>query len=143
MSLRDQLQAIYVKHGLLTPQIVVDEVRDPTHPLHNHVFDRDQKDAAEAWYRHRAHELITSVRVAYTKSDGTESSIRAFHAVRQEIEDNGGHAYKPSDEVISDPFLTKLVLTDMERDWKTLRRRYEDFQEFWQLVRDEAEVKAS
>lgn len=143
MSLREHLQEIYDRHGLLTPQIVVDEVRNPKHPLHSYVFDRKPKEAAEAWYRHRAHELITSVRVSYRKADGTESSIRAFHAVRKEIEDNGGFAYQPSEEVIADPFLTKLVLQDMERDWKTLKKRYEDFQEFWQLVQSEAEAKAS
>lgn len=142
MNLRDQLQAIYDKHGRLTPQIVVDEARSKTHPLHAHVFDRPKGEAAEAWYRHRAHELITSISVKYADSKGKESSVRAFLAVRTESPDNGGYVYEPNERVAGDPFMQKLVLAEMERDWRTLKSRYEAHKEFWTLVATELEQSA-
>lgn len=135
MSLRDQLQAIYDKHQTLTPQLVVQEARDKAHPLHDRVFDRPVKEAAEAYYLTRAHELIQSVRIVYKEPDdsGVGKSVRKWHAVRSE----NGHVYEPAEKVINDPFLAKLVMADMRREWAALKRRYDDFEEFWSLVRAE------
>lgn len=133
MSLRDQLQAIYETHGRLTPELVVQAARPKDHPLHTAVFDRPVKEAAEAWYTERAHELIRSVRIIYRPADesGPERSVRAFHALR--LED--GYSYEPAEKVATDEFMARLLMADMEREWTALRRRYEEFEEFWQLVR--------
>jgi hypothetical protein len=132
MSLRDQLQAIYNERGKLTPAIVVDEARDETHPLHNR-FEWDDAVAGESWRRQQAHELIRSVRVVYREADekNPEKSVRGFHAVRSEKE----HVYEPVQKVAEDEFTRQLVLKDMEREWRALRRRYEQFAEFIEMVR--------
>lgn len=132
MSLRDELQAIYDQHGKLTPELVVDEARSKDSPLHASVFDRTKGEAAEAWYRHRAHELIKSVKVVYL--EGTDKdpalSVRAFHAVNRE----DGYSYEPVGKVAHDPFTRQILLRDMEREWKQLLARYEQFQEFLAIV---------
>lgn len=140
MSLRDQLQSVYDQHNQLTPALVVDVARDEEHPLHDR-FEWDNAIAGEAWRRQQAHELIRSVKIVYRKGDnlGPERSIRAFHAVRTDE----GHVYKPTGEVVSDPFLTELVMRDMEREWKALKRRYDEFEEFWQMIRQDASGKAA
>lgn len=132
MSLRDQLLAIRSKHGRLDPALVIEEARDETHPLHSR-FEWDDSVAGEAWRRSQAHELIRSVRLVYREATEKESarSVRAFHAVRRE----DGHTYEPAEEVVEDPFTRRLVLADMEREWKALRRRYEAFAEFAEMVR--------
>lgn len=132
MSLREQLEEIYSSHGYLTPELVVETARPKTHPLHDRVFDRVPKDAAEAWYRHRAHELIQSVKVEYRKADGSLGKIRAFHAVRG---DEAPFVYDPLDKVIGDPISAQVLLRQMERDWSDMKHRYETFAEFWELVR--------
>lgn len=135
-DLREHLQAVYDKHGELTPELVVQVARRKTHPLHAVVFDRDVAEAAEAWYRERAHELIQSVRVVYREADehGPEKSVRAFHAVRRET----GYCYEPVEKVVEDPFTQRLLLNDMERQWNELRSRWEYMQEFLSLVQDYA-----
>lgn len=140
MNLRDQLQAIYDQHGQLTPELVVQEARDENHPLHARVFDRKPREAAEAWYRHRAHELIQSVRVVYREADedGPERSVRAFHCLRNE----GGHVYEPVDRIVDDEFVRKMLLRDMEREWKQLLSRYEEFKEFLAMVESDLKVVA-
>lgn len=138
-DLRSQLQRIYDEHGELTPELVVKEASDPTHPLHSR-FNWDDRTAAESWRKEQAHQLIRSVRVVYRQSDGKsgDKSIRAFHAVRVE----SGYVYEPTDKVIADPFLTKLVLADMKREWQALKRRYEQFDEFLSMIRDDLDGAA-
>lgn len=131
MSLREQLDAIYASHGYLTPELVVEAARPKGHPLHDRVFDRAPKEAAEAWYRHRAHELIQSVKVEYRKADGSLAKIRAFHAVRG---DEAPFVYDPLAKIIEDPISAELLKRQMERDWSDMKRRYESFAEFWELV---------
>lgn len=132
MSLRDQLQAIYDEYGKLTPEIVVEAARPEDHPLHGRVFDRAPREAAEAWYRHRAHDLIQSVKAVYREADetGPERSIRAFHAVPKE----DGYVYEPAEVIAADDFTRQLVLRGMEREWKQLLARYEQFEEFLSMV---------
>lgn len=131
-SLRNQLQGIYDRRGELTPRVVVEEARPEAHPLHGR-FEWDDSVAAERWREGQAHELIRSVRVVYREADetGPEKTVRAFHAVRTDK----GYRYQPAEKVADDPFLRRLVLADMEREWKALRRRYEQFAEFAEMVR--------
>lgn len=131
-GLRDALQAIYDQHGQLTPELVVEAARPPDSPLHDRL-EWDDSKAGESWRRSQASELIRSVRIAYTKPDGKPGEVRGFFAVRTEE----GYGYHPTDKAANDPFLTRLALADMEREWKTLRAKYEAFAEFWQLVRDD------
>lgn len=141
MSLRDHLQAIYDERGELTPALVVDVARNREHPLHKR-FEWDDTLAAEKYRREQAHDLIRSVRVNY-QSARTDStiSIRAFHAVPR-VDDAGRpkYGYVPTETVINDPIISRLILADMERDWQTLRRRWEQFEEFWQLVGGDVRV---
>lgn len=131
MSLRDQLQAVYDRRGQLTPAVVVDEARDEAHPLHSR-FEWDDSVAGEQWRRSQAQELIRSVKVVYREATDNEEArtVRAFHAVRGE----DGHVYEPVEKVVEDPFTKRLVMADMEREWKALKRRYEHFSEFSSLV---------
>lgn len=132
MSLRDQLQQIYDQHGKLTPMLVVETARDPDHPLHKR-FDWDDESAAEAWRQDQAHRLIQKAKVVYKQASeaGPDKRVRAFHAVARDNE----HVYEPAEKVATDPFLAQLVLRDMEREWLALKRRWEDFEEFWAMVR--------
>lgn len=138
MNLRDELLAIRQEYGRLTPDTVLQAARPRNHPLHARVFDRAPRDAAEAWYRHRAHELIQEVRISYRKPGQPTTSVRAFYAVP----DAEGYAYQPAEEVADDPLTRAIVLRDMERDWKQLRSRYERFAEFVAMVKRDVEAEA-
>lgn len=131
-ALRDQLQTIYDQLGELTPKIVVDEARPADHPLHGR-FEWADDVAAERWRQQQAHELIRSVRIVYREPEAgqPERTVRAFHAVRSER----GFTYEPAQKVADDPFKRRLVLADMEREWRALYRRYREFAEFTDMVR--------
>lgn len=133
-GLRDELLAVRAQHGKLTPQLVVDAARDPGHPLHSR-FEWDDAVAGEAWRRQQAHDLIRKAKVVYREADESkpEKSVRAFVAIRAE----DGHVFDPVEEVAQDPFRQRLVLADMEREWKALFARYKEFEEFLSLVRQD------
>lgn len=128
-GLRDQLQTIYDRRGRLTPALVVDEARDASHPLH-HRFEWDNTVAGARWREQQAHELIRSVKISYATQTGAVKDVRAFHAVRQPT----GHVYEPVERVVTDDVMRQVVLADMERQWRELRRRFEHFDEFAQMV---------
>lgn len=139
-DLRSELLAIRKQYEELTPQVVVDEARDPAHPLHSR-FEWDDTVAGEAYRRQQARELIRSAKIVYKEADdnGPEQSVRAFVSIVNENK----HVYEPTDEVAQDPFQRQLALNAMQREWKALYNRYKEFEGFIELVRrDVAEVAA-
>lgn len=142
-GLRDHLQAIYDQHGRLTPALVRDVARPPSHPLHSQVFDKDIGEAAEAYYLDRAHQLIASVKLVFVEptEDSPGKEVRAWLAVRGEGPNE--FVYEPAEKVREDPLTRAIVLRDMERDWKALHLRYSEFVEFVEMVRSDLDAKAS
>lgn len=139
MSLRDILQGIYDQHGELTTALVLDEARDENHPLHNR-FEWDDAAAGEQWRHGQAAELIRSVKVVYKEATEKEEerTVRAYHAVRSPK----GFAYQPAEKVAEDPLMRRMLLADMQRDWQDLKRRYQRFAEFADMVRADLEEAA-
>jgi hypothetical protein len=127
VSILDELQHIYDATGVLTPAAVVDVARPQHHPLHSH-FEWDNRTAGEAWRREQAHRLIQSVRIVYREQP--TRTVRAFHSVHTP----DGYQYAPVQTITDDPKLAAMVLADMERDWRALRNRYDEFAEFWDMV---------
>ena len=140
MSLRDHLQAIYDQRGYITPALVVEAARPKSSPLHAAVFDKNTKDAAEAYYLNRAHELIQSYRVTYRQATENDPGLRVrkWHAVPTD----DGHIYKTAEDIADDPVAAAVLLQAMEREWKALHRRYGQFSEFVELVRSTMEQAA-
>ncbi len=146
MSVTDEIRAIYVRHGRLTPALVVDEARDETHPLHTH-FQWDDSIAGEQYRQVQAARLIrTKVRVVH----GLEQKavqVRAFVHVpaaaqagaADDPDDDPQATYMPQEIVAATPVLAAFALREMERRFKELRRTYAQHREWWDLVRRELE----
>ena len=136
-DLRNVLQRIYEERGKLTPTIVLDEARDPGSPIH-HRFEWDDAIAGERYRLHQAGGLIRSVRVAYAvDNEGREKSVRGWVSLHRSTEDEDeepSRAYRPTAEIIEDPFARRLVLAEFEREWKSFRARYQHLKEFADVV---------
>ena len=134
-TLREELLALYETRGELTPVMVVDVARDPKHPLHPR-FEWDDTVAGEKYRVHQARQLIRSVRIRVIDEDDPSLNydVRAYQMVRTS---SGSHTYQPTEEVVQDPFVSRLILANMQREWQALRARYEQFHEFWKLVNSE------
>jgi hypothetical protein len=139
-TLREELLALYETRGELTPVMVVDVARDPQHPLHPR-FEWDDTVAGEKYRVHQARQLIRSVRIRVIDEDdpGLNYDVRAYQMVRTS---SGSHTYQPTEEVVRDPFISRLILANMQRDWQALRQRYEHWHEFWKLVNSDIESRS-
>lgn len=138
MNLHDHLQAIRDQHGALNPELVVDAARDPEHPLHSR-FEWDDTAAAEKYRLQQASELLRVVKLP--KDPSRPDDLRAFVAVKGQ---NSHRAdYVPTDEALADEFTRTLVLRDMEREWRLLKRRYEHMREFAALILSDLHKEAS
>lgn len=138
MSLLSELQAIRDERGELTPALVVETARDPEHPLHSR-FEWDDSTAAEKWRLEQASQLLRVVKLPADPS--RPGDLRAFVAIKGK---NSRRAdYVPTEEALADEFARKLVLRDMEREWRLLKRRYEHMREFADLILSDLQEKAS
>jgi predicted RNA-binding protein YlxR (DUF448 family) len=138
MSLLSELQAIRDEHGSLTPVLVVETARDPEHPLHSR-FEWDDSLAAEKYRLEQAGQLLRVVKLPADPSRA--SDLRAFVAVKGK--DSHRADYVPTEEAMADEFARKLVLRDMEREWRLLKRRYEHMREFADLILSDLHKEAS
>lgn len=132
------LQGLYEANRVLTPEMVVEAARPAEHPLHGR-FEWDDAVAGEAYRRVQAADLIRSVKITYaTDPQGRDKKVRAFVSIRPE---DAPHlsAYRPTEEVIADPMAYRLLLREMDRDWRRFRARYQHLQEFHALVAGEVE----
>lgn len=128
-DLRAELLAIREQAGRLTPLAVVEAATPEDHPLH-HRFEWDDKVAGHKYRLAQARELIRIVRERYVDKAGGSESVRFFHA----IPDEQGMAYQPLEDVVENDIATKVLLQSMEREWRSLLKRYQRFSEFRELV---------
>ncbi|SDD61387.1 hypothetical protein SAMN04488581_2666 [Mycolicibacterium neoaurum] len=141
-DLRSVLTAQYQKHGELTPQIVVEEARPDTAPLHNR-FEWDDEVAGEKYRLVQAAELIRSVRITFSDNKtGERRYVRGFHSLRQAGDTERG-GYAPTEEIVQDEIATKLLLNELKREIADLRKKYGHLEEFITVLREEAGEIAS
>lgn len=128
-TLLDQLQAIRDQYGRLDDEAIVETAADPDHPLHSR-FDWDDSVAGHKWRLEQAGKLLRAVHLP--PEPGRPEDLRAFMRVQGEGTRKGD--YVPTQEAMADEFTRKLVLRDMEREWRLLKRRYEHMKEFAAMV---------
>lgn len=137
MSLRDHLTAIYREHGRLSPELTVAAATPKDHPLHDR-FEWNNREAGHQYRLIQAAELIRSVKVVYRDDGNEQRTVRAFHAVRSSDDEPG--TYRHIDDIVADEKASALVLQDMEREWKSLHRRYGHMEEFLSVVKADIAV---
>lgn len=131
-DLRAVLTNIYQKHGELSEQIVVDEARPKSAPLH-HRFEWNNAVAGEAYRRVQAAEIIRSVRIRFDV-EGERRTIRGFVSVRQSGETERG-GYAPTEEVVEDDIALQILLREFKREIADLQRKYGHLKEFAEIVK--------
>ena len=133
-SLRDELLRVRAAAGVLTPAAVVAAARPVGSPLHGE-FTWDDTVAGERWRHEEARALCRRIRVTYAEETTSRPAVlgRALRSLPN-AQSETGRAYDPIDEIILDPVRLELLLREMERDWRSLKRRYEHFNQFATMV---------
>ncbi len=129
MSIREELQTIYSKHQQLTSSLVVKAATPKKHPLHNH-FEWDDSIAGPKYREVQAAHMIRSVKIVRVEEDTVNECREWVHIVK-----GGDSHYDHIEEVARDHISTEIVLRQMEREWKQLKRKYDTFAEFIEMIR--------
>lgn len=145
-DLRTILTGVYEARGSLTPAILVDEARATDHPLHDR-FEWDDAIAGEKYRLVQARHIIRSVRIEYgSDDDGTPRTARGYLNVTRDYGDeevDPDRSYVPTEEALSDPLMSRLVLRQFELDAKAFRARWSHLREYAQVVRAQLLEEAS
>jgi hypothetical protein len=132
-AVRLALLDIHTEHGYLDAPLLVEVARDPAHVLHSHLpYEITAEEAVEKVLLASASRLIRSVKVSRVEHPSAPSHLRAFHAIPRP--ESTRASYEPVEAIVEDPFQRRLLLAQMERDWRTFRRRYEHLVEFAALL---------
>lgn len=76
--IREELERILAERGELTPDLVIEEARDPGSPLHDR-FEWDDGKAAMEHRRKQARDVIRSVRINYETETHVITSFAYVH----------------------------------------------------------------
>lgn len=126
--------------GRLDPDAVWRAVKaDPKNPLYKH-YEWDIEKAAEAHWRDTSRAIIRVIRVA--DDDAAEGTTRAFLS----INDGGGRAFYPVDEVKRSIDLQAALSAQADRELEAFQRRFRSLKEVCaiiELAREKLRVKAA
>lgn len=129
----EELLRIYYRDGQLDPQIIVNEARPKGAPLHDS-FEWEDGIAAEKYRLGQARFLIMRVRVIVETEPTRKERVRAFVAIPGTSTDAGGASYRHIVDVAEDDETMKLILQQMDREWRAMLNRYRKYQQFWDLI---------
>lgn len=124
-SIREELERIARSHGgLLKPEDVVEEARQPSSPLHSQ-FTWDNSEAAHHWRLFQARNLIRVV-VVYHESPASES--RVFVSLTPDRKEEGG-GYRLLRTVLSNQQMRAQLLEDALHELQVFEDKYRHLKE--------------
>ena len=126
------------KHGDLTPQVLLQEARHSSHPLHNY-FEWDNEVAGELHRLAQARMLIASLVVVDTQGN----KIRAFLNVMKDdcgdYTNSGFHSnescYMNTDDIFNDEKLRNYSLQRAKRELEAFKIKYRNLKELESLIK--------
>lgn len=116
--------------GILTPQIVVEEAKEKSSPIHN-FFEWNNDLASEKYRLSQARQLINHINVIINHK-GTKKEQRAYLNVTKAIEENDEdiqRIYVTIERALSEPKLRKQTLNNAIREIEYWKEKYKDYKE--------------
>jgi hypothetical protein len=119
------------KRGITT-EAVVEAARPRDSVLHPYIFNRNQQDAAEEYYKEQARQLVRSIIVTVATEKGEAVATRAFISVREdEAEEREPRLYMSVEVVRDSPKLSTHVLEEARAEWVRATDKFRTFQKLY------------
>lgn len=134
--LAGELIRIREKHGVLTPEVTVEEAKSKKSVLHPH-FEWDNSVAAEEYRKDQARKMIRSIYVIVEENPDWKIPANI------NIQGSGERGYYPAAEVMASPEMRAEALRRVWENLSRLRRLYahlEQFASVWKAI-DETQEK--
>lgn len=126
--------------GEITPEIVLDEAKRKSSPLHGY-FCWDNNKAAQEYRLIQAASLIRRIKVTYQTGEETSVRVRAYINVnptkREEEtpEEQARGVYVPYEKAISVESYTDQMMAGCRRDVEAFRRKYSALQQAARIIK--------
>jgi len=131
-----ELANLQDRMGRLEPEILVDEARPKSSPLHDW-FEWDTKKAAHKHHLEQARYLLRSIEIVYKDADQVERTTKGFHNVTVMVAGTPSQVYLSTPVIFSKPDLRSQVIaqaySELQR-WKIRYAEYKELAEFFKPV---------
>lgn len=117
--------------GVLKPELVVEEARRPSSPLHSR-FQWDDSVAAHEYRIFQARNLIRVV--VHVLPNGNEETERVWVSLKQDQQNEGG-GYRTLVSVLSDADLRQQLLEQAFEDLQYFEEKYSHLQELAEIFK--------
>lgn len=134
----EELERIRAEHdGKLTAEIVANEAKPKTNPLHDQVYDLSVREAAQEHYLANARKLVRSLVVTYV--EGPKEPTRVFTVVEERKAKTAPSGvvcvYGSTEEALQDPEHRNYVLMTAMREAAAWCRKYAALSELAKIFR--------
>ena len=136
MTAADAIRDLAKKHGSITAEIVLNEAKKKTSPLHAH-FQWDDTAAARQYRLIQAAALIRRIKVEYTVSENNSVRVRAFHNVSdlpEEGEDQVKGLFVTLETALSVENYRDQLLAQCKRDMQAFKAKYSALSEVSHII---------
>ena len=140
----DRIEEIRQKNnGIVTPEAIVEDAKDPESPLHDE-FEWDVEKAAYRHWKARARSMTNHIVVVRIQSEDAEEGKPAFISVEVTQYQRG---YVTLDQVVSNQDWREYAIEACFRMLKGLQKRFEalndpDLDEIWTAIRKSEKKRA-
>jgi hypothetical protein len=122
----ESLLATAARHnGHIHAENVLEEARDPNHPIHAHL----EWDDAKCGHAYRLQQIRAIIRIVRVE-DPTQELRRAFI----NITSNDGRSYRTLSDVLASQDLKDRILEQAQKDLEAWRARYDELKEIVALT---------
>lgn len=125
----ERIEQLELKHGVITPVIVLQDAKKKGSPLHGG-FEWDDSEAAAKYRLDQARYILRQM-VVITENQDEVTSIRAFVSVEVPgVDEEKESVYTTITHAMSDPELRQQVLLRAYRELQQWSDRYRNLSEF-------------
>lgn len=125
---RSYLEQVVASQGELSVDYLYEQAKDPKNPLHDKVFNKDQADAAEAYYKDRVRSLVRQYTITIITPGEALETMRGFvNVVKPGTQQ---HVYVTVEKATTNPVLREQMLRNLQRDISILQRKYSMLDEY-------------
>lgn len=107
-TIQDHLIELHRQHGTLTPELVVEDAKQPSSPLHE-LFEWNTEKAAQAHWHDVARQLIRNVRVTVVNEDRV---LKAPYFVRDPSLPHAQQGYTTVERLRTDADMARDAVAD-------------------------------
>jgi len=127
-----EMESIRIEKGQLTADLLLEKARDGSNVLHS-AFEWRDGIAAEQYRLGQARQMIKSIEIVYEDVPVEETTVKYWHIVKDEEEEEPIKSYVPKDQALADPEMRAKMVLGAYKELRNFRKKYKELDELAQF----------